>query len=154
MNTISNRPCRIKTHKFTEDTAGNVTSQEHVYTGEVDYDDIFGRLSKFTEQVGDDHEEFVTEFGYDDENRPTSLSYGDHGESTLEYDGLGRVAKASVKAGDGAANTTTYTYVAGAELEDATDKTSTTGLVESISQIGGNFTYTYDDNGNIISILV
>ena len=150
---LSNRPCRIKTHQFTEDAAGNVTSQEHIYTGEVAYDDVFGRLSKFTEQVGADHEEFVTTFGYDDENRPTSLSYGDHGESTLEYDGLGRVAKATVKAGDGTANTTTYAYVAGAALSDVTDKTSTTGLVESIAQTGGNFTYTYDDNGNIVSVV-
>ena len=149
---LSNRPCRIKTHKFTEDDAGNVTSEEHIYTGEVAYDDVFGRLSKFTEQVGADHEEFVTTFGYDDENRPTSLEYGDFGESTLEYDGLGRVAKATVKAGDGTANTTTYVYVDGAELDDVTDKTSTTGLVKSISQTGGNFTYEYDDNGNIIEV--
>ena len=150
---LSNRPCRIKTHKFTEDAAGNVTSQEHVYTGEVAYDDIFGRLSKFTEQVGADHEEFVTEFGYDDENRPTSLDYGDNGESTLEYDGLGRVAKATVKAGSGTANTTTYTYMEGATLTDVTDKTSTTGLVKKISQIGGTFEYTYDDNGNITKVV-
>ena len=150
---LSNRPCRIKTHKFAEDAAGNVTSQEHVYTGEVAYDDIFGRLSKFTEQVGADHEEFVTKFGYDDENRPTSLDYGAHGKSTLEYDGLGRVAKATVKAGSGTANTTTYTYVAGAALTDVSGKTSTTGLVESISQTGGNFTYTYDDNGNITKVV-
>ncbi len=33
------------------------------------------------------------------------------------------------------------------------DKTSITGLIESISQPGGNFTYTYDDNGNIISVV-
>ena len=150
---LSNRPCRIKTHKFSEDAAGNVTSQEHVYTGEVAYDDIFGRLSKFTEQVGADHEEFVTKFGYDDENRPTSLDYGAHGKSTLEYDGLGRVAKATVKAGSGTANTTTYTYVAGAALADVSGKTSTTGLVASISQTGGNFTYTYDDNGNITKVV-
>ena len=150
---LSNRPCRIKTHKFSEDDAGNVTSLEHVYTGEVAYDDVFGRLSKFTEQVGADHEEFVTTFGYDDENRPTALEYGDFGESNLEYDGLGRVAKATVKAGDGTTNTTTYTYMAGAALEDVTDKTSTTGLVESISQTGGNFAYTYDDNGNIASVV-
>lgn len=149
---LSNRPCRIKTHKFTEDDAGNVTSQEHVYTGEVAYDDVFGRLSKFTERVCADHEEFVTEFGYDDENRPTSLSYGEHGESTLEYDGLGRVAKATVKAGSGTANETTYTYVAGAALTDVTDKTSTTGLVKKIEQTGGTFEYQYDDNGNITSV--
>lgn len=150
---LSNRPCRIKTHMFTEDAAGNVTSQDHVYTGEAAYDDVFGRLSKFTERVGADHEEFVTEFGYDDENRPTSLSYGHNGESTLEYDGLGRVAKATVKAGSGTANTTTYTYVAGAAISDVTDKTSTSSMVKSISQTGGNFSYEYDNNGNITEVV-
>lgn len=37
-------------------------------------------------------------------------------------------------------------------MDDVTDKTSTTGLVKSISQTGGNFTYEYDDNGNIIEV--
>ena len=150
---LANRPCRVKTHKFSKDDAGSVTSQEHVYTGEAVYDDVFGRLSKFTEQVGGAYEAFTTEFGYDEENRPTSLRYGEHGESTLEYDGLGRVAKATVKAGSGTANETVYTYVAGAALEDAPGKTSTTGLVESIVQTGGSFAYTYDDNGNITQVV-
>ena len=166
---LSNRPCRIKTHKVTEDADGNITSSEHVYTGEVAYDDVFARMTKFTERVGEDRTEYVTEFGYDEENRPTSLGYGEHGQSTIEYDALGRVSKTTVKAGSGAASETTYTYVEGAALEteapeDADDerkaaaenaagKTSTTGLVASISQTGGNFTYTYDDNGNIISVV-
>ena len=165
---LSNRPCRIKTHKVTEDADGNITSSEHVYTGEVAYDDTFARMTKFTERVGEDRTEYVTEFGYDEENRPTSLNYGDHGQSTIEYDALGRASKTTVKAGSGVANETTFTYVAGAELEteapeDADDerkaaaknaagKTSTTGLVASITQTGGNFTYTYDDNGNIASV--
>ncbi len=33
------------------------------------------------------------------------------------------------------------------------DKTSTTELVKSITQPGGNFTYDYDDNGNISSVV-
>ena len=165
---LSNRPSRVKTHKVTKDDAGNITS-EHIYTGEVAYDDAFGRLTEFDEKVGATHTAYTTTFGYDEENRPTSLEYGSHGESTIEYDGLGRVAKTTVKAGSGAEASTAYTYVAGAALEtkapdDADDerkeaaanaagKTSTTGLVQSITQTGGNFTYTYDDNGNITSVV-
>ena len=144
---LSNRPCRIKVNR---DVAG---VRSHVYTGDVLYDDIFDRLSEFRELIGPAHTLYRTTFGYDAENRPTVLNYGDHGSSAIVYDGLGRVATTSVTAGSGAPQTTTYTYVAGAELEDVTDKASTTGLVETITQTGGNFSYTYDDNGNIVSVV-
>ena len=165
---LSNRPSRVKTHKVTKDYAGNITS-EHIYTGEVAFDDAFGRLTEFDEKVGATHTAYTTTFGYDEENRPTSVEYGSYGESTIEYDGLGRVAKTTVKAGSGAEASTAYTYVAGAALEteapdDADDerkeaaanaagKTSTTGLVQKIEQTGGTFVYTYDDNGNITSVV-
>ena len=175
---LSNRPCRIKTHKVTTGTDGKLVS-DHIYTGEVAYEKDCGRLSEFREQVGSTHTAYTTSFGYDEENRPTSLNYGSYGTSTLEYDGLGRVKKETVKVGNGSddsKNEVAYTYVAGVELpkeiptlaegEDdpdkleefeantnASGKISTTGLVESITQTGGSFTYTYDDNGNISSVV-
>ncbi|MBR0320624.1 MAG: RHS repeat protein, partial [Clostridia bacterium] len=168
----ANRPCRVKTREVEKDDAGNVTSQEHIYTGEVAYENVCGRLSEFREKVGSGYTAYKTTIGYDEENRPTALGYGSHGESLLEYDGLGRIAKATVKAGNGAANTTIYTYVNGATLEQYADlpadvvqnserwkaavnadgMQSTTGLVASIQQTGGNFTYEYDDNGNITKV--
>lgn len=168
---LSNRPCRIKTHKVTTGTDGKLVS-DHIYTGEVAYEKDCGRLSEFREQVGSTHTAYTTSFGYDEENRPTSLNYGSYGTSTLEYDGLGRLKKATVETGSSTANVIEYTYVDGANLEktgdeslsDVTDperleaannaagKTSTTGLVQKIDQTGGTFEYQYDDNGNITSV--
>ena len=48
---------------------------KHVYTGQVAYDNVYGNLSEFTEKVGENRQEFGTKFGYDDANRPTSLTY-------------------------------------------------------------------------------
>ena len=63
---LAGRPRRIKTHE-----AG-----VHLYTGEVDYDALYGNLSRFTERVGAAHKKYTTTFGYDAENRPVLLSYG------------------------------------------------------------------------------
>ena len=63
------------------------------------------------------------------------------------YDALGRMASQTVTTGS-AANTTAYTYAAGGHGEG-----STTNLVETIAQTGGNFAYTYDDNGNIVRVV-
>ena len=165
---LSNRPCRVKTFKFTEDAAGNCVTREHVYTGEAAYDAAFGRLTTFSERVGAAYAPYATAFGYDNENRPASLNYGAYGASTVEYDGLGRIAKTTVKAGGGTANTASYTYAAGAALEtaapsgsnterveaaaNAAGKASTSGLVQAITQTGGSFEYAYDANGNITTV--
>ena len=74
----------------------------------------------------------------------------------MTYDGLGRVAQTTVKAGNYTTNTN-YTYTAGATLSDASGKTSTSGLVASLTLAGGSwsypYTYTYDDNGNITKVV-
>ena len=84
----------------------------------------------------------------------TSLSYD--GKTTVIYDGLGRVAQTTVKAGNYTTNTN-YTYTAGATLSDASGKTSTSGLVASLTLAAGSwsypYTYTYDANGNITKVV-
>ena len=69
---LANRPCRVKLRE----------NGGHVYTGEVGYDPLKGLLAKFTEKVGAGYAKYETTFGYDNEDRPTSISYGDTNNQT------------------------------------------------------------------------
>ena len=136
---LANRPVRVKT---SEDA-------KHVYTGQVAYDNVYGNLSEFTEKVGENRQEFGTKFGYDDENRPTSLTYSasgkEIGQSTTTIDKLNRTTFSAVKLGS-KAFTSEYHFAAGGYGTG-----SVTNLVASITQPGCNCGYGYDDNGNIAS---
>ena len=136
---LANRPVRVKT---SEDA-------KHVYTGQVAYDNVYGNLSEFTEKVGENRQEFGTKFGYDDENRPTSLTYSigatTIGQSTTTIDKLNRTTFSAVKLGS-KTFTSEYHFAAGGYGNG-----SVTNLVASITQPGCNCGYGYDDNGNIAS---
>ena len=136
---LANRPVRVKT---SEDA-------KHVYTGQVAYDNVYGNLSEFAEKVGENRQEFGTKFGYDDENRPTSLTYSasgkEIGQSTTTIDKLNRTTFSAVKLGS-KTFTSEYHFAAGGYGTG-----SVTNLVASITQPGCNCGYGYDDNGNIAS---
>ena len=136
---LANRPVRVKTAE-----AG-----QHVYTGQVAYDNVYGNLSEFTEKVGENRQEFGTKFGYDDENRPTSLTYSANGEeigqSTTTIDKLNRTTFSALKLGS-KTFTSEYHFAAGGYGTG-----SVTNLVASITQPGCTCGYGYDDNGNIAS---
>ena len=136
---LANRPVRVKT---SEDA-------KHVYTGQVAYDNVYGNLSEFTEKVGENRQEFGTKFGYDDENRPTSLTYSasgkEIGQSTTTIDKLNRTTFSAVKLGS-KTFTSEYHFAAGGYGTG-----SVTNLVSSITQPGCTCGYGYDDNGNIAS---
>ena len=136
---LANRPVRVKT---SEDA-------KHVYTGQVAYDNVYGNLSEFTEKVGENRQEFGTKFGYDDENRPTLLTYSASGkaigQSTTTIDKLNRTTFSAVKLGS-KTFTSEYHFAAGGYGTG-----SVTNLVASITQPGCNCGYGYDDNGNIAS---
>ena len=136
---MANRPVRVKT---SEDA-------KHVYTGQVAYDNVYGNLSEFTEKVGENRQEFGTKFGYDDENRPTSLTYSigatTIGQSTTTIDKLNRTTFSAVKLGS-KTFTSEYHFAAGGYGTG-----SVTNLVSSITQPGCTCGYGYDDNGNIAS---
>ena len=136
---LANRPVRVKTAE-----AG-----QHVYTGQVAYDNVYGNLSEFAEKVGENRQEFGTKFGYDDENRPTSLTYSasgkEIGQSTTTIDKLNRTTFSAVKLGS-KTFTSEYHFAAGGYGTG-----SVTNLVASITQPGCNCGYGYDDNGNIAS---
>lgn len=135
---VCSRPMRI-TH---------MEGDNHVYTGEVTYD-AYNNLARFEETVGSDRTAYSTAFSYDVENKPTLLKYNDSDSDKVAYtyDGLGRIEKRTLTVG-GNARETSYAYIAGGHGDG-----STTGLIASISQTGGNFTYTYDDNGNITKVV-
>ena len=136
---MANRPVRVKT---SEDA-------KHVYTGQVAYDNVYGNLSEFAEKVGENRQEYGTKFGYDDENRPTSLTYSasgkEIGQSTTTIDKLNRTTFSAVKLGS-KTFTSEYHFAAGGYGTG-----SVTNLVSSITQPGCNCGYGYDDNGNIAS---
>ena len=136
---LANRPVRVKTAE----------ADQHVYTGQVAYDNVYGNLSEFTEKVGENRQEFGTKFGYDDENRPTSLTYSasgkEIGQSTTTIDKLNRTTFSAVKLGS-KTFTSEYHFAAGGYGTG-----SVTNLVSSITQPGYNCGYGYDDNGNIAS---
>jgi len=139
---LANRPVRVKTAE-----AG-----QHVYTGQVAYDNVYGNLSEFTEKVGENRQEYGTKFGYDDENRPTSLTYSigatTIGQSTTTIDKLNRTTFSAVKLGS-KTFTSEYHFAAGGYGTG-----SVTNLVSSITQPGCNCGYGYDDNGNIASATI
>ncbi len=130
---LANRPIR----KTTFTTAG-----VPIYEAQVGYDQ-YGNLCKFRETVAGS-ETHTTNFTYDEENRPTVLTYENGQTVTYTYDALGRIVKRSVGA-EGSEVETTYTYVPG--LNGAT-----TPLIQTISQNGVTLTYAYDANGNITSV--
>ena len=136
---LANRPVRVK----------NAEAGQHVYTGQVAYDNVYGNLSEFTEKVGENRQEYGTKFGYDDENRPTSLTYSigatTIGQSTTTIDKLNRTTFSAVKLGS-KTFTSEYHFAAGGYGTG-----SVTNLVASITQPGCNCGYGYDDNGNIAS---
>ena len=136
---LANRPVRVKTAE-----AG-----QHVYTGQVAYDNVYGNLSEFAEKVGENRQEYGTKFGYDDENRPTLLTYSvgatTIGQSTTTIDKLNRTTFSAVKLGS-KTFTSEYHFAAGGYGTG-----SVTNLVSSITQPGCNCGYGYDDNGNIAS---
>ena len=134
----ANRPMRI-THMEGEST--------HLYTGQVEYDE-YNNLKTFKEQVGTARTPYQTDFTYDNENKPTLMTFGDtNNKVAYAYDAIGRVSSRTVTAA-GHAYATAYGYATGNNGSG-----NTTTLISSLTQTGENFTYTYDDVGNIASVV-
>ena len=108
--------------------------------------DAKDNVTALTESIGG--KSFSYTYAYDDDSRPTSFGYGDVTKQ-VTYDGHGRSSGTTVKNGSRTVLGTGYAY------RDV-DSTYTTTQVESVTNSYGgktaNFNYTYDANGNILSV--
>ena len=130
----ANRPMRAKQMEGTT----------HLYTSTLGYD-AYNNLSSFKERVGSSG--YETAYAYDNGNRPTAVQFGSTANQVgYAYDALGRVITRTMTVG-GTNYTTSYGFEAGGQGYG-----STTELVNNITQNGQNFTYTYDNVGNISSV--
>ena len=136
----SERP--IRTHLMESVTSTSTGTPK--YTSTLGYDE-FGNVASFKEKVNNSAS-YETAYTYNIENQPTQLRFGaDNRKLTYTYDPIGRLYR---RVAVGAANyTTQYAYFG----PDPEDTILTTPLVTSITQNGQNFSYTYDNVGNISS---
>ena len=108
--------------------------------------DAKDNVTALTESIGG--KSFSYTYAYDDDSRPTTFGYGDVTEQ-ITYDGHGRSSGTTVKNGSRTVLGTGYAY------RDV-DSTYTTTQVKSVTNSYGgktaNFNYTYDANGNILSV--
>lgn len=137
----SERPVRTCQMENTTDTSLGTPK----YMNTVSYDE-FGNVTMHKEKVGSSAE-YETTFAYDVDNRPTSLRFGaDNRKITYAYDRVNRISTRTVV---GAANyATTYMHL----RPEGEDAFMSTPLVQTITQNGQNFSYTYDNVGNISSV--
>ena len=137
----SERP--IRTHLMESVTSTSTGTPK--YTSTLGYDE-FGNVASFKEKVNNSAS-YETAYTYNIENQPTQLRFGaDNRKLTYTYDPIGRLYR---RVAVGAANyTTQYAYFD----PDPEDTIFTTPLVTSITQNGQNFSYTYDNVGNITSV--
>ena len=108
--------------------------------------DAKDNVTALTESIGG--KSFSYTYAYDDGSRPTTFGYGDVTKQ-VTYDGHGRSSGTTVKNGSSTVLGTGYAY------RDV-DSTYTTTQVKSVTNSYGgktaNFNYTYDANGNILSV--
>ena len=108
--------------------------------------DAKDNVTALTESIGG--KSFSYTYAYDDDSRPTTFGYGSVTKQ-VTYDGHGRSSGTTVKNGSRTVLGTGYAY------RDV-DSTYTTTQVKSVTNSYGgktaNFNYTYDANGNILSV--
>lgn len=133
----------IRTHQLENATSSSIGTPRYVAT--LGYDS-FSNLASFKEKVANTAN-YETTYTYDTENRVTDVRFGaDNRRLNIVYDEIGRV---STRTAVGSASyATTYGYYG----PDPSDSILTSPFVASITQTGENFSYTYDNAGNITSV--
>ncbi len=121
------------------DASGQIQSVQYTY-------DEKNNLSGLTESVGNSTQGY--EYKYDENNRIEIVTVGDT-TVTYHYDAFSRLVERETKQGDTTVKTETYTYV------NPTANTTSMQVASYAVTAGGvttTWTYTYDANGNILTI--
>ena len=135
----------MRVHVLEGATSSSVDTSK--YINEVKYDQ-FGNVKEISEQINNQGRTRNTHYSYDDENRVTEVTCDeDNRIIAYTYDAIGRVATRAANSMQ-TSYLTTYQYLA----PENGDSIQTTPLVQSITQNGQNFSYTYDNVGNITSV--
>lgn len=110
-----------------------------------EYDDI-NNLTALVETINGVKR--TTSYAYDDDNRVTSVTNGDSSRN-YTYDGFSRVSQKTTKHSTSTVLTDAFTF-------REPSSTTTTGQIATHKITAGStattYTYTYDDNGNILSV--
>lgn len=137
----SERPSKI--HLLKDATAVSIGTSQ--YDAFAEYDQ-FGNISKHNEKI-DSSYEYETSFVYDVDNRVTCVKYGaDNRRVDYTYDRVNRIATRTSVGNE--SFETRFTYLRPEDM----DSYMSTPFVQSIMQPGQQFTYSYDDMGNIVSV--
>ena len=108
--------------------------------------DAKDNVTALTESIGG--KSFSYTYAYDDDSRPTSFGYGDVTKQ-ITYDGHGRSSGTTVKNGSRTVLGTGYAY---RDVDSAYTTTQVKSVTNSYGGKTANFNYTYDANGNILSV--
>lgn len=142
------------TTKYHYDTVDRLIVSENVTEDSLDYSfeysyDILNNLSTFIEQYDGYRSEY--RYTYDNDNRLVNIEY-DYGDLQIDYDGLGRISKITKDY----ANPKVSEYYTYCDVGTSTSSNLITSM-RSVTYlemgISFNYSYSYDKNGNITSII-
>lgn len=132
---LADRACRCTTKD--NDTNQMIYRCEMLYNKQAN-------LAQFRESMIDQNE--LTQIAYDRDNKVVEMQYGEGRKITYAYDELGRVASRTIENGN-TPYMMNYAFAVGGYGDN-----STSSVVSSISQIGMNYSYTYDSSNNVTTV--